>query len=54
MGQMHVSCDDVAGVAAPIFRHRLILNFTAQSEGITADDVTKKILEVIPKDEKLK
>ena len=41
-GQFHVSCDDVAAVARPIFRHRLIPNFAAQSEGVTADDITKK------------
>src|SRR5436190_2404779 len=52
-GQVHVSCEDVASVAPPIFRHRLILNFTAQSEGVTTDDVTRKILETVPKDQKL-
>ncbi len=52
-GQYYVSCDDVAAVAPPILRHRLILNFAAQSEGVTADDITQRILETIPKDEKL-
>ncbi|MBI3875846.1 MAG: MoxR family ATPase, partial [Verrucomicrobia bacterium] len=52
-GQFHVSCDDVASVALPIMRHRIIPNFAAQSEGVTADDITRKILEKIPKDEKL-
>jgi MoxR-like ATPase len=52
-GQFHVSCDDVAAVALPIFRHRLIPNFAAQSEGVTTDDITRKILAAIPKDEKL-
>ncbi len=52
-GQVHVSCDDIATVAAPILRHRIIPNFAAQSEGITADDVVKKILEAIPKDQKV-
>src|SRR5437870_4805128 len=52
-GQPYVSCDDVAAVALPIFRHRLILNFAAQSESVTADDITRKILETVPKDEKL-
>ena len=52
-GQVHVSCDDVAAVAGPILRHRIIPNFAAQSEGITADDVVKKILEAIPKDQKV-
>jgi MoxR-like ATPase len=53
-GQFYVSCDDVAAVALPIFRHRLIPNFAAQSEGVTSDDITRKILAVVPKDEKLK
>ncbi|MBI1842803.1 MAG: MoxR family ATPase [Verrucomicrobia bacterium] len=52
-GQTHVSCDDVAAVAPPIFRHRLVPNFAAQSEGVTADDITRRILEAIPKDQKL-
>ena len=53
-GQFYVSCDDVAAVALPIFRHRLIPNVSAQSEGVTSDDITRKILEAVPKDEKLK
>jgi len=53
-GQNYVSCDDVAEVALPIFRHRLIPNFAAQSEGMTSDDITRKILESVPKDERLK
>ncbi len=53
-GQFYVSCDDVAAVALPIFRHRIIPNFAAQSESVTPDDITRKILEVVPKDEKLK
>ena len=53
-GQYHVSCDDVAAVALPIFRHRLVPNFAAQSEGVTPDDITRKILEAVPQKEKLK
>jgi MoxR-like ATPase len=53
-GQYYVSCEDVAAVALPIFRHRLIPNFAAQSESVTPDDITRKILETVPKDEKLK
>ena len=32
-GSNHVAGDDVVAVATPILRHRLILNFAAQSEG---------------------
>lgn len=52
-GQSYVSCDDVAAVAPPILRHRIIPNFSAQSEGVSSDDIVRKILEVVPKDEKL-
>ena len=53
-GEHYVSCEDVAQVAPPVFRHRIIPNFAAQSEGVTSDDITRKILEAVPKDEKLK
>jgi len=52
-GQYHVSCDDVESVALPVMRHRLIPNFAAQSEGVTSDDITRKVLAAIPKDQKL-
>ncbi len=51
-GQVYVSCEDVAAVALPIMRHRIIPNFAAQSEGVTSDDITRKILATIPQDEK--
>ena len=51
-GQFHVGVDDVAAVALPIFRHRIIPNFAAQSEGVTADDITRKILDSVPKNGK--
>ena len=48
-GKHHVSADDVAAVASPILRHRLILNFAAQSEGKTVDDVIHRLLKAVPK-----
>src|SRR5271169_3028453 len=48
-GRHHVTADDVAAVALPILRHRLIVNFTAQSDGITVDDVIKRLLKSVPK-----
>ncbi len=52
-GQYHVATDDVAAVALPVFRHRIIPNFAAQSEGVAPDDITRKILAAVPKDVKL-
>jgi MoxR-like ATPase len=49
-GSNHVSGDDVVAVAPPILRHRLIVNFTAQSEGITVDDVIKRLIKTAAKE----
>ena len=43
-GSNHVSGDDVVAVATPIMRHRLILNFAAQSEGVTIDQVIRDLV----------
>jgi MoxR-like ATPase len=43
-GSNHVAGDDVVAVAQPILRHRLILNFAAQSEGVTVDEVIKNLI----------
>ena len=43
-GSNHVAGDDVVAVATPILRHRLLLNFAAQSEGITVDEVIRQLI----------
>jgi MoxR-like ATPase len=43
-GSNHVAGDDVVAVAMPILRHRLIVNFAAQSEGITVDEVVRQLI----------
>ena len=45
----HVSYDDVAGSVLPAMRHRVLLNFEGQAEGIENDDVLAEILEVTPR-----
>jgi MoxR-like ATPase len=50
-GRHHVSADDVAAVAGPILRHRLIRNFTAQSEGVEVEDVIQRLLQAVPKNQ---
>lgn len=49
-GRFNVSFDDIAAVAAPALRHRLIVNFEAEAEGITTDHVLEKILADVPRD----
>ena len=46
-GRYNVAFDDVRQAALPALRHRLILNFEAQAEGLTSDDVISSILEVV-------
>ncbi len=43
-GSNHVAGDDIVAVATPILRHRLILNFAAQSEGITVEEIVKQLV----------
>ncbi|NLF07376.1 MAG: MoxR family ATPase [Pirellulaceae bacterium] len=47
-GRTHVTCEDVQALAKPVLRHRLVMSFTAESEGITPDNVIEHILEITP------
>jgi len=47
-GRSHVSTEDIAALAAPVLRHRIVTNFSAESEGITADRVIEKLIEETP------
>ena len=49
-GRFNVSFDDVAIVAPPALRHRLIVNFEAEAEGVTTDIVLDKIMADVPFD----
>ena len=44
------SIDDVKKVALPALRHRMIMNFEAEAEGKTADEVVKNIAETLPRE----
>jgi len=47
-GRYHVSFKDVADIYLPALRHRILLNFEAEAEDLTPDDILKRILEQIP------
>jgi len=47
-GRYNVAFEDVRFVALPALRHRLILNFEAEAEGVTADSIIQRILHSIP------
>jgi MoxR-like ATPase len=43
-GRYAVAIDDIRGVAAPALRHRLIMNFEGEAEGIKPDAIISEIL----------
>ncbi len=47
-GRYHVSFDDIRALAHPVLRHRIIINFHAQSEGVTTDTIVDRLLESVP------
>jgi MoxR-like ATPase len=49
-GRFNVSFDDLRSAALPALRHRLILNFEAEAEGVTTDHIVEQILKDVPKD----
>jgi MoxR-like ATPase len=48
--RFHVAREDLKAMAKPVLRHRLILNFEGQAEGVSTDDVIDQILEHVRED----
>ena len=49
-GRHHVQLDDVRAIAAPVLRHRIKTNFNADAEGVTSDEIIRRLLERMPGD----
>ena len=47
-GRPYASAEDVRAVAGPVLRHRILLNFNAEAEGVATDDVIRRLLADIP------
>src|SRR5579884_95918 len=47
-GRYHVAYEDIRALAAPILRHRVLLNFYAESDRLSTDDILKRLLEAKP------
>jgi len=47
-GRYNVSCDDIRAMAQPVLRHRILLNFQAESEKVDSDQVIKTLVETVP------
>jgi MoxR-like ATPase len=46
-GRFNVALDDIRSVAVPALRHRVLLNFEGEAEGVATEDVVAKILETV-------
>ncbi len=47
-GRTHVSTDDIQALAKPVLRHRMVINFAAESEGVSTDDIIDRLLTNTP------
>ncbi len=47
-GRYNVSCEDVRAVAPAVLRHRILLNFQAESEKVDSDHAIKRLIELVP------
>lgn len=48
LGRYNVSYGDIRALAPSVMRHRIILNFHAEAERVTTDDVIKRLLDAVP------
>jgi MoxR-like ATPase len=47
-GRPHVAEEDIRALAAPVLRHRIVVGFAAESEGVTPDAIIDRIIESTP------
>ena len=46
-GRSHVSNDDIKALAHATFRHRILLNYRAEAEGVNVETVVNRLLETV-------
>jgi MoxR-like ATPase len=51
-GRHHVTRDDVEALALPVLRHRIVPTFNAEAEGVSVDDLIRRLLREMPKTSK--
>ncbi len=50
LGRTHVNYDDIRVLAAPVLRHRILINYRAEAEGVTVDGLIKRLLNEVKED----
>ena len=49
-GRHAVSLEDIRAVALPVLRHRIVVNFHAEAQAVTADDLARRLLDSVQPD----
>ena len=47
-GRSHVTIEDIQALAPPVLRHRILVNYRAEAEGMTTGKVIEQLLETVP------
>ncbi len=47
-GRTHVSIEDIQALAKPVLRHRIVLSFAAESDGISVDEMIQRLIDDTP------
>jgi len=48
-GRTHVTLDDVEAVSMPVLRHRLVATFNAEAEGVTVEEIVRRVIASVPR-----
>ncbi len=46
-GRAHVTPDDIRQLALPVLRHRILINYRAEAEGVTVENIVGRLLETV-------
>ena len=47
-GRAHVTAEDIQALVAPVLRHRVLLNYRAEADGIRVDEVIRRLVAAVP------
>ncbi|MBI3879332.1 MAG: MoxR family ATPase [Verrucomicrobia bacterium] len=50
-GRFHVTTDDIEALAYPVLRHRIVATFNAEADGISVDEIIRRLLAEVPRGE---
>lgn len=50
-GRYHAEIEDICSVALPVLRHRIMTNFNAEAEGLKPDDIVRRLIDFVPREQ---